>query len=252
VRILLTGFEPFGGESLNPSREVLRALGLLGGPAPPSPAWRRSGVELVGCELPVRREDAFETLRGLWDAAAFDLWLGLGQAGGRERVCVERTARNWYCAARDGSEAVDSARPEGPPGTGSPDRAGEPLVSGAPSDYRVDWPTERLVDALHAEGWPIQVSDDAGSYVCNALLYRMRHHLDTETAGGRPRSALVSGDSAGAPWLGFVHLPYLPAQRAGKAPEVPSLPLDVQVAVVRRSLDWIVAHRSAASAPAGG
>ena len=201
MRLLLTAFEPFAGEAVNPSSRVLDALrGHL-------PA----GIEGALLELPVQRARAAEELLRAWTVGGFEVWLGLGQAGGRPEICLERMARNAFCAL-----------PE--PGAAPP--TVEVVRADRPRAYRCRWPAVSLQRALAMEGWPVRISHSAGTYVCNEVLFAMQHQL----------RARVSPTSA---WAGFVHLPYLPEQLEGKDADVPALALEAQVQVVRRILEWL-------------
>ncbi len=204
MRLLLTGFEPFGGESVNPSWEVARAVAA----EPPA------GLELTALELPVRGGIASERLapafaRGA-DGGKFDAWLGLGQAGGRPQLSVERVGIN-LLVERDGVTAALEERA---------------LVGGGPAAYFSRLPVRELAEHMTARGAPTVVSNSAGTYVCNEVTYVMQHHL-ASADGGRD----VPG--------GFIHLPYLPQQVAGKPPGTPSMALETQVLGVRAAVEFL-------------
>ena len=84
MRLLLSGFEPFGGERVNPSWEVAGAIG----------ATPLDGVDLELLRLPVRGRISFDRLIPAFEAGGFDAWIGLGEAGGRSHLSVERTGVN--------------------------------------------------------------------------------------------------------------------------------------------------------------
>jgi pyroglutamyl-peptidase len=202
VRLLLTGFAPFGGEALNPSWEVARGLR----DAPPE------DVDISVAELPIRPRVAVETLLPIWRSGRFDAWLGLGQAGGRAQICVERVALNLF-HARD-----DPAREE----------AGEePVLAGGPDAYLCSVRAEELALAIRASGVAAGVSYSAGTFLCNEVLYVMEH----ERRSASPRAHGV-----------FLHLPYLPEQLSGKPAATPQLPLAAQLAGVRAAVVWLRAQ----------
>jgi pyroglutamyl-peptidase len=183
ARVLLTGFEPFGGERTNPSWEAVRTAA-----AHPLP-----GVELATALLPCVFGASFAALRAAVDAAAPDLVVCVGQAGGRPDLSVERIAVN-----------VDDAR--------IPDNAGgqpvdEPVVPGGPAAYFAVLPIKACVAAIRGAGLPARVSQTAGTFVCNHVFYGLMHLIATE------RPALRGG---------FVHVPYAPEQVADRGQ--PSLP----------------------------
>lgn len=196
MRLLLSGFEPFGGETTNPSWEVARAIEA----EPPR------GVEVTTLRLAVRGGVAFRHLLPAFEAGEFDAWLGLGQAEGRPALSVERVGVN---------ELVD----RGPDGTVLPSRA---LVEGGPPRLEARLPVEELAGAMVEAGAPALVSDSAGRYICNEVLYVMlQRHAE---AGWSSRA-------------GFIHLPYLPEQTRGKPAETPSMALATQLLGVRAAIE---------------
>lgn len=183
--VLLFGFEPFGGEDINPAQEVVRELA----------GERIAGHRVVPAELPVTFDGA---LAALADAIAREkpiLVIGIGQAGGRARISLERVAINLIdarIADNVGAQPVDT-----------------PVVDGAPSAYFSTLPVKAMLSAMQSAGVPAELSFSAGSYVCNAAFFALMHLLAT-----RHRS--VRG--------GFIHIPYLPRQAATHA-GVPSMEL---------------------------
>lgn len=193
--VLVTGFEPFGGEDDNPSWRIAQALHgrTLGGE--PVRAVRLPCV--FGAAL-AALDSALDTA---FEGAAPRLVLCLGQAAGRAEFSVERVALN-----------VDDAR--------IPDNAGaspvdEPVVPGGPVAYFSTLPVKAIVAALREAGLPAAVSQTAGTFVCNHVFYGLMHRLAT-----RPALRATRG--------GFAHVPLLPAQ-AARHPGQPSLPLDLLV-----------------------
>lgn len=203
-RILVTGFEPFGGQSLNPSWEVARALHGL----------TIQGAQVTALQLPCVFSQALPTLQqALATHHLPDIVLALGQAEGRCDFSVERVAIN-----------VMDAR--------IPDNAGAqpidvPVIDGGPAAYFSTLPIKSMVAGLKAAGFPASVSQTAGTFVCNQVFYALQHML----AGQGVHS-------------GFVHLPLLPEQAAHwKGPNLPSWPVSLQVAAAERALTLLVAHR---------
>lgn len=173
TRVLLTGFEPFGGEETNPS---WAAVSLVAAAPPP-------GVDLTSVRLSCVFGTALEELAAAVEAADPDLVLCVGQAGGRPQITVERVAIN-----------VDDAR--------IPDNAGrqpidEPVVAGGPAAYFAPLPVKACVAAVRTAGIPAAVSQTAGTFVCNHVFYGLAHLIAT-------RRPTMRG--------GFVHLPYAPEQ----------------------------------------
>ncbi|MFF3270859.1 pyroglutamyl-peptidase I [Streptomyces chrestomyceticus] len=178
TRILLTGFEPFDGESSNPSWEAVRAAAA----EPPA------GLEMTAVELPCVYGRSRTALREAVAAHDPDIVLCVGQAGGRPDLTVERVAVN-----------IDDAR--------IPDVSGaqpidEPIVPGGPAAYFAALPVKACVAAVREAGVPASVSNTAGTFVCNHVFYDLMHLIATE------RPALRGG---------FVHVPYAPGQVAGRS-----------------------------------
>ena len=184
--VLVTAFEPFGGESLNPSWEAVHALDgkTLG------------GARIVARQLPVVFSDVLGVLYAAMDEVQPDLILSVGQAGGRSDITLERIGIN-----------VDDAR--------IPDNAGqqpvdEPIVADGPAGYFSTLPIKAIVAALREAGIPASVSQTAGTFTCNRVMYGLLHRLHTQ--GNRVRG-------------GFVHIPYLPEQST-RHPGAPSMARD--------------------------
>lgn len=190
--VLLTGFEPFGGEALNPSWEAVRALD----------GERISGHVVAARALPVEFGRSLDRLRDAIDELSPRLVLCVGQAGGRAQLSLERIAIN-----------VDDAR--------IPDNAGRqpidvPVVPEGPAAYFTGLPIKAMFSALHEAGFPAEVSQTAGTYVCNHVFYGLMHALHHRNG--------VRG--------GFIHIPYAPGQ-AAHDPGAPSLPIDTVTAALR-------------------
>jgi pyroglutamyl-peptidase len=152
-RILLTGFEPFGGDVLNPSGLVCRAL-----------HGQRVAHALVhAVELPCVFGRALQALDEALAQTSPVLVVALGLAAGRAEISVERVAIN-----------VDDAR--------IPDNAGaqpvdRPIVRGGPAAYFSTLPVKAIVAALHAAGHRAGVSQTAGTFVCNHVFYGLMRAL---------------------------------------------------------------------------
>lgn len=183
TRVLVTGFEPFGGAEVNPSQVLVEALAA----DPPS------DVELATAILPVSYARAGGRLAEVVHEASPDLVVCFGQADGRAGVSVERFALDL-----DDSPSVDN---DGVAVTA------RPIDLVGPAAYRSTLPVDEIVAALRAEGIPAAASRDAGGFLCNHVFYRLQALLERERPGVRG---------------GFVHVPLLPEQaRAAGAPSLP-------------------------------
>ena len=172
--LLLTGFDPFGGDAVNPSWLVARALH----------GQRIAGRTVVAAQLPTVFGAAQEQLQALLALHRPALVLCLGQAGGRSVLSVERVAINLVDARipdNRGAQPVDA-----------------PVVPGGPAAYFATLPVKALHRAAQQAGLPCEVSQTAGTFVCNAVFYGLMHQL---SAGAVPGAR-----------GGFVHVPWLPEQ----------------------------------------
>lgn len=163
MRILLTGFEPFGGEAINPAWEVARALD----------GEQLSGALVQARQLPCVFGRAREVLAEALRETEPQLVLALGQAGGRCDFSVERVAIN-----------VDDARIADNAGQQPVD---QPVVPGGPAAYFSTLPIKSMVSGLRAAGLPASVSQTAGTFVCNHVFYALQHLL----AGTAARSGFM-------------------------------------------------------------
>jgi pyroglutamyl-peptidase len=205
MRLLVTGFEPFDGETVNPSGEILSALA-------PEPS---RGVELTTLELPVRGRVSFELLIPAIEGGDIDAWLGLGQASGRPQLSVERVGINMLVTRDEEGGASNE----------------QLLVDEGPAAYFSQLPVVQLARHINDAGAPAVVSNSAGTYICNEVTYVVQHHL---ASAGRELPS------------GFIHLPYLPEQTAGKPLATPSMALATQLLGVRAAIEFV---RDLAAAP---
>lgn len=193
--VLITGFEPFGGEALNPSWEVCTRL-----------PQTIAGLRVETCRVPCEFRRSIEVAAEAIVRHRPKLVILLGQAGGRAHLSVERVAIN-----------VDDAR--------QPDNAGaapvdEAIAVPGPPAYFSTLPIKAVARAMRAAGVPAEVSNSAGTYVCNHLMYGVLHFLAASGAAGR---------------AGFIHLPYAEEQVLDK-PGAPALSLDTMVKGVEAAI----------------
>lgn len=200
MKILVTAFDAFGGETINPAQEVLRQV------CPPD------GVELIRLEVPTVFGASVEAVAQAMKKERPQAVLCIGQAGGRVAVTPERVAIN-----------VMDAR--------IPDNAGqqpvdEPVCLGGENALFATIPNKKIVEKITAAGIPSQLSNTAGTFVCNQLLYGVLHLCQTQYPEVR---------------AGFIHVPYLPEQIKESNP-APSLPLEDSVAAIEIALRCIAAE----------
>lgn len=173
MRILVTAFDPFGGDAINPALEAARGLEST-----------IAGADVSVVEVPTVFGDAITVAAAAIDAQQPDAVLCLGQAGGRFDVTPERVAIN-----------LDDAR--------IADNAGNqpidvPIAEGGPAAYFSTLPIKAIVAAIREAGLPSSVSNTAGTFVCNHIMYGVLHHLATT---GRENVR-----------AGFMHVPFIPEQ----------------------------------------
>ena len=209
--VLLTGFDPFGGETINPSWEAVKTLD----------GERIHGHRIVAVQLPTAFGRSRRALRAALARHAPALVACVGQAGGRSAISLERIAINVddaRIADNDGAQPIDAA-----------------VVRGGPAAYFSTLPIKAMRDALLAAGIPAEVSQTAGTFVCNHVFYALMHAL-----AASPRRVRA----------GFVHIPYLPEQ-AAKRQGAPSLPLDATVRGLRIAIDVALRVRKDARTAGG-
>ena len=195
LRILLTGFEPFERDAVNPSWEVANAL---------DGRWC-DGATLHAVQLPCVFGLAAKRLDEALIKWQPQLVLAMGLAGGRSDISLERVAINV-----DDARIADNADQQ-PIDTR--------VVEDAPAAYFSTLPIKAIVRDLRKAGLPGAVSNTAGTFVCNHVFYALMHRLASEPAWAQTRG-------------GFIHLPYLPEQ-AARFPGAPSMALATQVQAVQ-------------------
>ena len=190
-KLLITGFQPFDGESVNPALEVAKSL----------QGKTINGYEVIAREIPVVRFEALKAVQAAIEELQPDAVIATGQAGGRPDITVERVGINiddFRIPDNKGNQPID-----------------EPVVAGGPVAYWATLPIKKMVANVKAQGIPASVSNSAGTYVCNHLLYGLLHYLTTQGKTAIP--------------AGFIHIPYLPEQmavRSGKDAQVATMSLD--------------------------
>ena len=146
MKIIVTGFDPFGGETINPSIECVKALPEI------------EGVELIRLELPTVFKESAIRLNEVINDVKPDAILSVGQAGGRAGITMERIAIN-----------VDDARI---PDNISQQPIDEAIQSEGEAAYFTTLPIKRIVKAIREAGIPAEVSNSAGTFVCNHIMYQ--------------------------------------------------------------------------------
>ena len=194
MKIIVTGFDPFGGETINPSIECVKALPEI------------EGVELIRLELPTVFKESAKRLNEVINDVKPDAVLSVGQAGGRAGITMERIAIN-----------VDDARI---PDNISQQPIDEVIQLDGEAAYFTTLPIKRIVKAIREAGIPAEVSNSAGTFVCNHIMYQS---LFAATKADKPFKA------------GFMHIPFIPEQTTDK----PSLPLEESTKALQIAIETI-------------
>ncbi|MDD2214497.1 MAG: pyroglutamyl-peptidase I [Oscillospiraceae bacterium] len=185
MQILVTAFEPFGGDLVNAAGQAVQSL----------PEQLVGGISLQRLLLPTVRYQALQAIEAQLQSRQPDFIVSVGQAGGRSAISLERVGIN-----------LDDFR--------IPDNAGnqpadQPIFDDGPDAYFSTLPLRSMLAAVKAAGLPAEISHSAGTFVCNHVLYGVRHIC------ARRYPAVRSG---------FIHVPCLPAQVLDR-PGTPSMSL---------------------------
>lgn len=183
MKILITAFDPFGGDIVNPALEAVKLM-----------KDQIEGAEIVKLEIPTVFHKSIDKIKEAILSEKPDVVLSVGQAGGRFEVTPERVAIN-----------VDDARIADNEGNQPLDRAifedGEPA-------YFATLPVKAMVQAIRAIGLPSSLSNTAGTFVCNHVMYGVLYHISKMGKDIR---------------AGFIHVPFTPEQVANRPAPAPCL-----------------------------
>lgn len=182
MKILVTGFAPFGNDKLNPSYEAVKLLPEV-----------ISGAEIIKKELPVVFQKGGDTAIGVIRELMPDAVVLVGQAGGRTAITPERVAIN----CRD-------CRADFPDNEGNAPKD-EKIVEAGPDAYFSTLPIRKMVDRMNENEIPASISNTAGTYVCNDVMYLVLHMLHEEFP-----------DIPG----GFIHVPFATMQNHPSQPSM--------------------------------
>ena len=184
MKLLLTAFSPFGGEKINPSLEAVKLL-----------KDKILETDIIKLEVPTVFGKSIKIVADAIEKERPDYVLCIGQAGGRYGITPERVAIN-----------IDDARIPDNEGNQPIDR---PIFADGEPAYFSGLPVKAMVEEIRKEGLPASLSNSAGTYVCNHLMYGVLYTLSKKYKG-------VKG--------GFIHVPFIPEQTVDK-PDKPSMSL---------------------------
>lgn len=176
MKILVTGFDPFGGEPINPAIESVKRL-------PDNIA----GAEIIKLEIPTVRKKSLEKIEEAINKHNPDVILSIGQAGGRFDISIERVGINlddFRIPDNEGNQTID-----------------EPIFPDGENAYFVKLPVKAMVQNVQKNNIPASVSYTAGTFVCNHVLYGVLYLIEKKYNGKKS---------------GFIHIPFLPEQVVDK------------------------------------
>lgn len=185
MKILITAFDPFGGAKINPALEAVKLL-----------PKQMGDIEIVTLEVPTIFKKSIQTVVKAVEGEKPNAVLCVGQAGGRFGLTPERIAIN-----------IDDARIPDNEGNQPIDKI---IYEDGDNAYFSTLPIKAMVKAIREAGLPASVSNSAGTFVCNHLMYGLLYHLHKSYPEIRG---------------GFLHVPYLPAQAADLREPAPSMAL---------------------------
>lgn len=185
MKILVTGFDPFGGEAVNPSFEAVKLL-----------PDQIGGAQIIKLEIPTVYPKSVQAVTAAVERFAPDAVVSVGQAGGRKCVTVEKVAINYADADIPDNDGLMLC--------------GETLAEDGPAAYFATVPVKAMVQKVREGGFECKLSYSAGAYVCNCVMYNTLHLAACRC----PRMQ-----------VGFVHVPYADEQLAGRETDQPSMPL---------------------------
>lgn len=202
MKILITGFDPFGGDTLNPAFEAVRLLpGTI------------SGATIVIQEVPTVFAKSAEVVREAILKHNPNVVLCVGQAGGRAAITVEKVAINLAEARIPDNEKNQPMD--------------QKLVEMGDNAYFSTLPVKAIVANIREHGIPAHISYTAGTFVCNDIMYRLLHMLATEFTAIRG---------------GFIHVPFDTAQVTERPVDTPSMPVTCIAKALEHAVEAIVAH----------
>ncbi|MEG0898584.1 MAG: pyroglutamyl-peptidase I [Oscillospiraceae bacterium] len=176
MKILITAFDPFGGESINPALEAVKLMKNY-----------IKGAEIIKLEIPTVFKKSVEKIREKMIEIKPDVVLSIGQAGGRVDITPERVAINIMdgrIADNEGFQPID-----------------EPNFQDGNAAYFSTLPIKAIVEKINSIGLPASVSNTAGTYVCNHVMYGVLYYIQKDFPKTRG---------------GFIHVPYITQQAVTK------------------------------------
>ena len=202
MKILITGFDPFGGEPVNPALEAVKLM-----------KDEIAGAKIIKLEIPTVFRKSVEKIHEMMKAEQPDVVLSIGQAGGRFGVTPERVAIN-----------VDDARLKDKEGNKPVDT---PIFTDGEAAHFSNLPVKAMVEAIKNKGLPSTLSNSAGTFVCNHVMYGVLYYIHKEFPNVRG---------------GFIHVPFITDQVVTK-PNVASMALADITEALESAVEAIVKNQ---------
>ncbi len=199
MKILVTGFDPFGGDKVNPAYEAVKLLpGTI------------AGAEVIKIEIPTVYGKSGEAVEEGIKKYRPDVVLCIGQAGGRSTITVERVAINLAEARikdNEGNQPID-----------------KPLEKDGENAYFATIPVKAMVNNIRKHGIPANISYTAGTFVCNAVMYDLLYMVNKKYPE-------IKG--------GFIHVPFAPEQVVDRPDGTASLPVEITAKALEYAIEAI-------------
>ena len=203
MKVLITGFDPFGGESINPAWEAVKVI-----------KDEIAGAEIVKMQIPTVVGKSIAKIYDKMKEINPDIVIAVGQAGGRFGVTPERVAINVTDARipdNEGNQPID-----------------EPIFADGDAAYFSNLPVKAMVQEIKNAGYPTSLSNTAGTYICNHVMYGILYYIQKEFPNVRG---------------GFIHVPFAASQVVNK-PNTPSMAIADITAAIEAAIKAAVEHQA--------
>ena len=203
MKVLVTGFDPFGGESINPAWEAVKVI-----------KDEIAGAEIVKMQIPTVVGKSIKKIHDKMVEINPDIVIAVGQAGGRFGVTPERVAINVTDARipdNEGNQPID-----------------EPIFEDGDAAYFSNLPVKAMVQEIKDAGYPSTLSNTAGTYICNHVMYGILYYIQKEFPNARG---------------GFIHVPYAASQVINK-PNTPSMAIADITTSLEAAIKAAVEHQA--------
>ena len=203
MKVLVTGFDPFGGESINPAWEAVKVI-----------KDEIAGAEVIKMQIPTVVGKSIAKIHDKMVEINPDIVIAVGQAGGRFGVTPERVAINVTDARipdNEGNQPID-----------------EPIFADGDAAYFSNLPVKAMVQEIKNAGYPTSLSNTAGTYICNHVMYGILYYIQKEFPNVRG---------------GFIHVPFAASQVVNK-PNTPSMAIADITAAIEAAIKAAVEHQA--------